>query len=67
MGKAPEGSPDERPQRRGEAAWKAQLEAIEQRNASARKAGKEQRAAEERRTAARRAVSESREFGAIER
>jgi hypothetical protein len=50
----------ERPKPRGEAAWKAHLQAITERNDRARAAGKRERKEREEREAAQRAVDEMR-------
>jgi hypothetical protein len=50
-----------RPARRGEAAWQAALDAVAERNAAARKAGKAKREAYERQRAEARHASEQRE------
>ena len=43
MTEAPEGTPEEQPQKRGHAAWKEHRDAISDRNAQARKRGSAER------------------------
>ena len=50
--------PADKPAKRGDAAYRAQKEAIAARNDAARKAGRESRQNEERKAAARRAAGE---------
>ena len=50
--------PGEQPAKRGDAAYRAQKDAINQRNEAARKAGREQRQAEDRKAARKRADAE---------
>jgi hypothetical protein len=54
-----------RPAPRGEAAWKAQKDAIAERNQKARKAGKEQRLAHERRRDEARLGAELRDVASL--
>ena len=62
MTEAPEGTPEEQPQKRGQAAWKEHRDAISDRNAQARKRGSAERkvalgrVTEQRRVEARREV-----------
>ena len=55
----------QRPQRRGEAAWKHQKEEIAERNAKARKVAKERRAEEDTRTRQRERAEELQERAAM--
>jgi hypothetical protein len=55
------------PSKRGEAAWKAEKEAIAARNEKARKAGRELRHAQDEQRAQRRRVEELRERAAMDK
>jgi hypothetical protein len=58
----PNDQPGPEPQLRGEAAWKHQKDAIDRRNAEAKKAGKAQREAHEREQISRRNVRDATEM-----
>jgi hypothetical protein len=56
---------EEQPSKRGEAAWKAAKERVAERNAQARKAGKQRREVYERQRAEARRQAERREIAAV--